>query len=84
MIILVALFKCVGLLTNRMKTKGMACVPGRIRTCLLEDVYTNSHMGLMARDKWLRRRVQCDLYNEEILAASLTSHLKTQHDVYQS
>ena len=39
-------------------------------------------MGMAARDEWIYSRVQYDLYNEEMLVASLTSHFETQHDFY--
>lgn len=48
MVILVGLFERVRIITNTTRTKGMTCVLGRIRTRLLEDVYTNSRTGLVA------------------------------------
>jgi hypothetical protein len=82
--ILVGLFERVGLRTNTSKTKVMICVPGKIRTCLSGDVYNNSRAGLMARDEWHHRRVECDICGENLSAASLTSHLETRHDVFRS
>ena len=62
----------------------MVCVPGRIRTRLTDDVYNNSHKGLLAREDWHNRRVECNICNQDLAASSLTSHLETQHDVYRS
>ena len=61
--ILVVLFEHTGLLTNTTKTKGMTCVSGRIRIHLSEDMVHKSRMGMAARDEWIYRRVQYDLYN---------------------
>ena len=80
--ILIGLFERVGLVTNTRKTKAMVCIPGRIRTRLTDDVYNNSRVGLMSREDWNRRRVECDICQQEVSAESLTSHLETQHGVY--
>jgi exonuclease III len=82
--ILIELFERVGLVTNTRKTKAMVCIPGRIRTRLTDDVYNNSRVGLMSREEWNRRRVECDICQQEVSAESLTSHLETQHDIFRS
>ena len=74
----------VGLRTNTSKTKGMTCVPGKIRTRLSEEVYSNSRVGFHSRRDWERRIVECDKCGLELRANSLRSHLETQHGVYQS
>ena len=81
---LVALFEEVGLATNTDKTKAMICVPGKIRTRLLEDVYANSREGLGNRRQWQKDRVECDHCGLELAAGSLRSHLETQHNVFRS
>ena len=82
--ILIELFERVGLVTNTRKTKAMVCIPGRIRTRLTDDVYNNSRVGLMSREEWNRRRVECDICQQEVSAESLTSHLETQHNIFRS
>ena len=79
--ILIELFERVGLRTNTSKTKSMVCVLGQIRTRLKDDVYNNSRGGLLAREDWHTRRVECDICNQDLAASSLASHLESQHDV---
>lgn len=81
---LVALLDRVGLRTNTSKTKGETCVPGRIRTRLLNESYTRSRADFTTQSAWDQCRVECDKYGLEMLAASLSHHLETKHGVYRS
>ena len=81
---MVDLFERVGLVTNTDKTKAMVCVPGRIRTRLLDEVYANLTEGLVSARRWKKQRVQCDHCGQEMAAGSLERHLETQHDVFRS
>ena len=51
---LVTLFEQVGLSINTAKTKTMTCIPGKIRTRLLDEAYTNSRDRLMDHQNWKR------------------------------
>ena len=82
--ILIRLFERVGLVTNTRKTKAMVCIPGRIWTRLTDNVHNNSRVGLILQEEWNRRRVECDICQQEVSAESLTSHLETQHDIFRS
>ena len=82
--ILVDLFERVGLRTITLKTKAQTCIPGKIRTKLSAEVYYNSQAGFHTQEEWNRRRVSCDICDANLSAASLTSHLETQHDAYPS
>ena len=81
---LTALFDHVGLRTNTDKTKSMTCLPGKVRTRLLDEVYTRMKAGFLTQDEWDQRRVQCDTCGKDLSAASLGDHLESQHDIYQS
>ena len=81
---LVALFERVGLKTNTSKTKAMVCVPGKIRTRLLEEVYTNARVGLKGKTGWKGASVLCDHCGKAVAAGSLRSHLETQHNIFRS
>ena len=50
--ILVVLFERVGLRTNTIKTEAMTCVPGKIRTALSHEAYTNRMEGHNDRRAW--------------------------------
>ncbi|KAL7427260.1 hypothetical protein ACHAXH_000579 [Discostella pseudostelligera] len=82
---LVGLFERVGLRTNSQKTKVMTCVPGRIRVSHVEEVYNDYCHGASTHAARKRLRVECNICNQSTMqAASLRSHLETQHDVFRS
>ena len=81
---LVGLFECVGLRTNAQKTKVMTCIPGRIRVSRTEEVYTDFCHGASTHAARKRLRVECNICNQSMQAASLRGHLETQHDVFRS
>ena len=74
---LVALFERVGLKTNTSKTKAMVCVPGKIRTRLLKEVYTNARVGLKGKTGWKGASVACDHCGKSVATGLLRSHLET-------
>ena len=74
----------MGLLTNTSKTKAETCIDGKIRTRLSADSYYRSRAGFATQKEWESRRVECDICGADLSAASLSSHLMTQHDVYRS
>jgi hypothetical protein len=81
--VLVTLCESIGLRMNPDKTKVMTCVPGNIRVSHTEEAYYMHQYGpvnLTAK----RHRVECDIYGVSLVAGSLCSHMKTQHDTYQS
>jgi hypothetical protein len=82
--ILVGLFERVGLCTNAQKTKVMTCVPGKIRVSHPEEVYNDYCQGASTHAARKRLRVECDICNQSMQAASLRSHLESQHDVFRS
>ena len=82
--VLTDLFDRVGLKTNVSKTKVMTCVDARIRVRQSDEVYYNTRHGFRTREEWNRRRVECDKCGMELSAASLNSHLETQHGVFRS
>ena len=61
----------------------MTCVPGKIRTSWTDDAYTCSRAGLLWCE-WEKRKVGCNICGASLAAASLPTHLETQHNVYQS
>jgi hypothetical protein len=81
---LVGLFERVGLKTNPTKMKAMTCIPGRIRTQLSDDIYTNSRDGLSYSKEWKQRRVSCDHCGVELAAGSLEGYLQSQHNIFRS
>jgi hypothetical protein len=81
---LVGLFERVGLRTNSQKTKVMTCVPGRIRVSHPEVVYNDRCLSASTHADRKRLRVECDICGQGMQAASLQSHLETQHDVFRS
>ena len=81
---LVALFERVGLHTNTAKTKAMVCIPGKIRTRLLEEVYTRSYEGLGGRRNWRSEKVACNHCGVRVTAGALEGHLRTQHNIFHS
>jgi len=81
--ILADLFDRVGLRTNTIKTKVKICVPGRIRTALSHERYAESRLGLYTAQEARNSRTACHKCGKWLKAASLRSHLETQHDVYQ-
>ena len=50
--VLIGLFDCVGLKMNTMKTKAMVCVPGKIQSRMLNEVYNNTRIGLTDCAAW--------------------------------
>ena len=60
------------------------CVDARIRVRQSDEVYYNTRHGFRTREEWNRRRVECDKCGMELTAASLNSHLETQHGVFRS
>ena len=81
---LVGMFERVGLRTNAQKTKVMTCIPGRIRVSRTEEVYTDFCHGASTHAARKRLRVECNICNQSMQAASLRGHLETQHDVFRS
>jgi hypothetical protein len=81
---LVELFERVGLRTNTKKTVAMICVPGKIRTPLLREVYDHCRHGLVTLAEWKRRRVQCEHCEAYLSAASLPTHVENQHGIFRS
>ena len=85
---LTALFDRVGLKTNAKKTEVMVMTPGRIRAKLSPEGY-EARMRLDGEDVGLGgrgpvgRRVQCPKCCKTLKAASLRSHMETQHDEYE-
>ena len=85
---LTALFDCVGLKTNAKKTEVMVMTPGRIRTKLSPEGY-EARMRLDGEDVGLGGRgpvgrvVQCPKCRKTLKAASLRSHMETQHGEYE-
>ena len=83
-----ALFDRVGLKTNAKKTEVMVMTPGRIRAKLSPEGY-EARMRLDGEDVGLGgrgpvgRRVQCPKCRKTLKAASLRSHMETQHDEYE-
>ena len=73
----------MGLRTNTIKTKVKICVPGRIRTALSQEWYTESRLGLYTAQEARNQTVVCHKCDKSFKAASLRSHLETQHDIYQ-
>jgi len=84
--VLTGLFDRVGLKlkTNVSKTKVMTCVDARIRVRQSDEVYYNSRHGFRSAKDWNRRQVECDKCGLILSAASLNSHLETQHGVFRS
>ena len=82
--VLITLFERVGLLTNTSKKKAETCMDGNICTRLSKEPYFRSRAGFATQKDWDTRRVECNICGVELSANSLTSHLVTQHDVYQS
>ena len=80
--VLVDLFARVGLKTNTEKTKVMVCLPGAIRTYYSEHAYKRKleGQGDTYRQR-KRRRVQCVECGEDLAAGSVTSHMRSQHDM---
>ena len=81
---LVGLFERVGLRTNSQKTKVMTCVPGRISVSYAEEVYHDYCHGASTHANRKRLRVECNICNWSMQAASLRGHLELQHDVFRS
>ena len=55
----------------------------RIRVRQPEEVFYRRH-GFRTAKEWNQRRVECGKCGKEISAASLSSHLETQHGVLRS
>ena len=81
--IVVELFECVGLKTNRLKTQTMVCTPSRIQTQLPTASYHHMRLGFHTSNDWEARRVSCHHCGTKMQAHSLPRHLATQHGVYQ-
>ena len=81
--ILVELFKCVGLKTNRLKIQAVVCPPGRIQTQLPTASYHRMRLGFHTSNDWKARCVNCHHCGTQMQARSLPRHLATQHGVYQ-
>jgi hypothetical protein len=83
--ILIGLFERIGLFTNALKTKVVVCTPGRIRKAYTEEQYAEykSLTGSAADNK--HHSVDCKICGASLAAGSYqTSHLESQHDVFQS
>ena len=74
----------VGLKTNVLKTKVMTCVDARIRVRQSDETYYNTRHGFRTVKEWNQRQVECDKCGKILKAASLNSHLETQHGVFRS
>ena len=79
---LVDLFERVGSRTNTTKTEAMTFLPGKIRTCLSEQSYTQRMEGLGSNRRAETRRTSCYKCGKELAVGSLPRHLSTQHDVH--
>ena len=81
--ILVKLFEHVGLCTNTTKTVTIVCVPGKIWTPLLREVYDNCRQGFVTPlAEWKRRRVQCEHCGAHLSAALLPTHVENLHGIF--
>ena len=73
----------VGLEINTTNTRSMVFLPGRIRTCLSEELYLSRvdtlHMGSRKSGK-----VECHICKKMWKKGLLQSHLAMQHVVYHS
>ena len=81
--LLTLLFDRVGLETNTTKTEAMVFLPGRIRTCLMEESYS-ARMDPSTREEIKGRQVTCQLFKLEVTASYLATHLEVQHNVQQT
>ena len=79
---LVALFDRVGLKTNTTKTEAVTFLPGKIRTCQTEEVYTQRMEGLGGGGRSTARRTTCNICGAELAVGSLPRHILTQHDIH--
>ena len=80
--VLTDLFARVGLKTNTTKTKAMICTPGYIATQMSDQQYRRRMRGTgQTYRERQRRRVECSLCNRNLAAASLPSHMLSQHGV---
>ena len=79
---LVALFDRVGLKTNTIKTESVTFLPGKIRECQCEEVYTQRMEGLGGGGRPTARRTTCNKCGAELAVGSLPRHLSTQHDIH--
>jgi hypothetical protein len=81
------LFEQIGLRTNAKKTKVMTCcLPGKIRVVQTDEECASQQMGL-GTSTTKHRRVDCEVCGANFAvasAASLQSHLKTQHNIFRS
>ena len=81
--LLINLFDRVDLETNSTKTEVMVSLPGRIRTCLSEDVYLSRLHALYWADR-KGGKVKCHTCRRKFRKGSLASHLASQHGIYHS
>ena len=84
LVILVALFKHVGLWTNVTKTKMMICILGRIQMCQTREVYNDHIEGHANTGQWRPHCVECYICDKNLTATSLRSNLETQHGIFRS
>ena len=68
---LVSLFECIGLCTNTQKMKVMTCILGKIRVSHAEEVYNDYCLGASTHATRKHLRVECNICNKSIQAASL-------------
>ena len=81
LVIILGLFKRVGLCTNTTKMEAMICTPGKIRMRLSASSYYRRYAGFGDARGWARRQVECDKCGTSMLASSLEGHMETQHGV---
>ena len=79
------LFRAIGLKPNTSKTQVMTCHPGDFRSVRSVDGYKRQLTGTGAsyRDR-KRRRTVCPVCDKDVSAASLASHLASQHGILSS
>ncbi len=83
LIVLINLFKRVGLQTNTSKMQTMICTPGRIRTQLSTESYRRMQHGQVMALEWNSCNVECRQCGKVLKASSLGRHLADVHDIYQ-
>ena len=62
----------------------MVCIPGRIRTCQSQAMYTERMEGRVEVGKQKAHCVGCTVCGKDLAAPSLRSHLETEHGIYRS
>ena len=60
------------------------CIPGKIRTRSLKEVYTHSREELVDSEKWRREKIECDHCGKVLAVGLPTKHLETQCGIFCS